>query len=204
MCGSIVEVTPDFPTYREACCPICLDKIEEIVLSKGLVVPAPEEYKQAQSIFEKYFQKFGFSEFEKLFGYSVFDFEKIYNGFKIYIDGFYDGFVSGHGSEYGENEVRFPLVADISCCFEPQFYASMSKDHRVRRYSLVDVLKKEYFIRLLPIELEYKSCEEVMKELLELYWLNFESLEEEKTEREKYKNNPLILDDIGTLPAVHN
>ena len=43
-----------------------------------------------------------------------------------------------------------------------------------------------------------------MKELLELYWLNFESLEEEKTEREKYKNNPLILDDIGTLPAVHN
>ena len=99
ICGSVVEVASDFPIYIEACCPTCLAKIEDTVLSKGLVAPAPDEYRQAQSIFEKYYQKFGFSEFEKLFGYSISDFEKIYNDFTIFVDGFYNGFWSGHGNK---------------------------------------------------------------------------------------------------------
>ncbi|MBR6541568.1 MAG: hypothetical protein IKT74_08595 [Bacteroidales bacterium] len=88
LCGSVVEVASDFPTYRETCCPTCLDKIEDTVLSKGLIIPAPQDFNQAVPIFEKYFQKYGFSEFEKYVGCLVSDFIESYENLKIYVEGF--------------------------------------------------------------------------------------------------------------------
>lgn len=202
-CGSVVEVAPDFPTYREACCSICLDKIEEIVLSKGLVIPAPEEFNQAKPIFEKYIQEFGFAEFEKYVGCSVEDFKVVYENFKIYVEGYYDGYCKSHGYKYATNEMRYPLVADICSYCHLDFWVTIGKDDRIH-YPAVSILADKYYVSLPPKQIEFLECEEAMERLLLLYWVNKDFFDEGKELAEKYRQNPnpILSECRGTLPGI--
>lgn len=182
----------------EGFCPACLDRTEKIILSEGLIIPAPPNFTQAEPIFEKYFQKFGFAEFEKYIGCTVPDFTEAYENFKIFVEGYYVGFCGGHGYKYAPNEVRYPLIAEVCSYCEVDFFATLWKDYRVH-YPAVNILAKEYFISPPGTRLEFLDCEEVMKRLLLVYWLNKEFFDEGKELSENPRKNPVPPEDMDKL-----
>ena len=185
-CGSIVEVGSATPTYIEVCCPACVAKIEETVLSQGLIVPAPMEFVQAEPIFEKYA------------GCSEEDFREAYENFKTFVEGYYAGFCGGHGYKYAPDEVQYPLIAEVCSYCKVDFFASLWKDYRVH-YPAVSILAKEYFISPPGTRLEFLECQEVMRRLLYVYWLNKDFFDEAKTLSENPRENPVPYEDKGKL-----
>lgn len=186
LCGSIFKANSAASSYKEACCPACLNRIEEIVLSEGLVIPAPVNFYQAVPIFEKYFQKYCFSEFEKYVGCSVCDFIESYENLKIYVEGYYEGYCESHGYRYAPDEVRYPLVAEVSSYCIVDFFVTMGKDDRIH-YPAVSILDGDYYVSLPPKQIEFLDCEQVMKMLLLLYWGNKDFFDEGKALAESHR-----------------
>lgn len=196
-CGSVVEV-PATSTYTEVCCPACVTKIEKVVLSEGLVVPAPEELGQAVYIFKKYFQKYGFSEFKKYMGCTEEDFREAYIHFKISVESYYSGYCAGHGYKYAPGEEKYPLIAEVCSYYEVDFFSSMWKDYRVQ-YPAVSVIVGAYYVSPPGKRIEFLECEEVMKRMLFLYWVNKEFFDKGKTLAENPRKNPVPAEYAGKV-----
>ena len=161
------------------CCKECGDKARKA----GAAL-----MEQKEKEFETYFQENGFKDFEKFIGWTVPEFETAYGEFKTYIEGFYQGHCASHNYKYKDNEVRYPLMADICSYGGVEFYVDMGKDHRVKRAPTVSVLKDNYYITFPPSKVEFFECEEVMKDLLWVYYMNKDYYDEYWVEVEKYKN----------------
>lgn len=132
-----------------------------------------KEFQEYNNRFESYFSKNGFKHFEQVTGWSVSDFKQGYREFANYVNGYYNGFCVARDYQYGEDQVRFPLKADIMCYENDlDFYVSMSKDCRVSRSQGYPILEDEYFITLPPTKLKFKDCNAVMKELLRMDYLD--------------------------------
>lgn len=169
VCNCEVEVENSNDPYM-ICCPDCVAKIEETVLSKGLIVSAPYEPELSRPIFMKYFEKYKFSEFERYFGYSESTFKIKYEVFKMSVIAYCKGYCCGYGNGYKENEKRGLLVANIGCCYNPVFYIAIGKQSRDIDYFPISILKKEYCVLTQHDNLEFVSCEELMREMLYFYW----------------------------------
>jgi len=135
------------------------------------------DFEAREKEFDEYFSKYGFRDFEMLTGWPIEDFKREYEKFKIYVEGIYYGYCKGHGYEYGENEVHYPLVADICNYVELNFFATMGKDFRVN-YPSVSILKDDYYVTLPPQDIGFWECEEVMRRIMLLDYLNREFFEE--------------------------
>ena len=141
--------------------------------------------------FEVYFENKGFSEFQKFFDCSI-------EEFKDYLEQFMHE-VSFYFKTYN-GDFSHSLTAEVCgvCCID--FFAILENTKSMVKYPAVSILKGQYYATSPRVELEFKTCEEVMKELLRSYIVNIEFYEDMK--REALSNVPIEYGDIRNLGGL--
>ncbi len=142
--------------------------------------------------FKAYFDKYGFSEFEKLMGVSVEEFKDTYVKYKEFVQDYYDNYVP-------ESDTLYPLVAEICPYIELDFITALESLRSLVRYPAVSVFEGEYYATSERPKIDFLECEEVMRRLLELYKLNENIFEEDKRLSKLKVNEPT---NIGSQDSV--
>lgn len=133
------------------------------------------DFEKREKEFEAYFQENGFKDFEKFIGVPENEFRALYGQYKYFVQDYYNRFVP-------EGETLYPLVAEVcSYCFL-DFHTTLYDDHHRVKYPAVKVFEGDYYATPDRGKIEFLSCDEVMRRLMLLYWLNKEFFDEGKVE----------------------
>ena len=148
------------------------------------------DFEKKSEMFESYFKKNGFSEFENLIGVSVEEFKETYERYKEFVQKFYEEYIP-------ESDTLYPLVAEISPYVTLDFITAMESLRSVVRYPAVSVFEGEYYATAERGKIDFLDCEEVMKRLLELYKVNEEVFEEGRRLAAEYEENTIVVESMG-------
>lgn len=138
--------------------------------------------------FELYFENNGFADFQKNFNCSVEEFKDNYEQFIVEVAEYYNS--------YNGDSIH-PLTAEVCGVIYIDFFATLESTRSMIKYPAVSVLKGEYFATSPRVNIEFKTCEEVMKELLRSYFVNIEFYEDMK--KASQSSTPIEYLDIDDL-----
>lgn len=136
-------------------------------------------FEKRKKDFEGHFQEYKFKCFEKFIGVPENEFRDLYRQYKYFVQDYFNNFVPS-------GKTLYPLVAEICSYVELDFYTTLEDDHCRVHYPAVSILDGEYYATPDRKKVIFLSCDEVMKRLMWLYWVNRAFFDEGKATAESY------------------